>query len=330
MDTKEKRRGPQRVTGRPSPQKPVRRQRKLRDADVVYTPPKPFKRGKFLLHLATVAAVVVAVVLGMSIFFKVENVQVSGNKKYSAWEVSEASGIEMGSNLMTISRAQIGGSVISNLPYVDTVRVGINLPDTVNIEITELDVVYSVSDSAGNWWLMNTEGKIVEGVNEVAAKDYTQVLGLRLADPVVGQQAIADEPERPTIPLDVPEGETTEDGELVTEPVTEPVIEPGATEETLAVGITGAQRLETAMSVLQILSTNSISGLIDSVDVSELTAIELWYDERFQINMGDATRVDYKIEALKATVDQMESYERGQLDISFVNWPDKVGYTPFE
>ena len=328
MDTKEKRRGPQRVTGRPSPKAPVRKQRKLRDADVVYTPPKPFKRGKFLLHLATVAAVVVAVVLGMSIFFKVEKVEVSGNSKYSAWEVSEASGIEMGSNLMTISRAQIGGSVISNLPYVDTVRVGINLPDTVNIEITELDVVYSVSDSAGNWWLMNTDGKIVEGINEVAAKEYTQVLGLRLTDPVVGQQAVAQEPERPTIPLDIPEGETA--GEGMVEDVTEPVAETGIPEETLAVGVTGAERLQTAMSVLQILSTNSISGLIDSVDVSDLKAIELWYDERFQINLGDASRVDYKIEALKVTVDQMESYERGQLDISFVNWPDKVGYTPFE
>ena len=324
MDTKNKRKGPQRVTGRPAPKAPVRRQRKLRDSDVVYTPPKPFKRGRFLLHLATVAAVVLAVVLGMSIFFKVENVQVSGNRKYSAWEVSEASGIEMGSNLMTISRAQIGGSIISNLPYVDTVRVGINLPDTVNIEITELDVVYSIQDAEGNWWLMNTEGKIVEQVNGVTAEGYTQVLGVRLASPVIGQQAIAQEPELPTIPLDVPEGETT--GEDATEPMTVATVP----EETMAVGITGAARLQTAMSVLQVLSTNSISGQIDSVDVTTLSSIEMWYDdERFQIFMGDASRVDYKIEALKATINQMESYERGQLDISFMNWPDKVGYTPF-
>ena len=324
MDTKNKRRGPQRVTGRPAPQKPVRRQRKLRDSDVVYTPPKPFKRGRFLLHLATVAAVVLAIVLGMSIFFKVENVQVSGTKKYSAWEVSEASGIEMGSNLLTISRAQIGGSIISNLPYVDTVRVGINLPDTVNIEITELDVVYAIEDQDGNWWLMNTEGKIVEQVNGVAAESYTQVLGVRLASPVVGQQAVAQEPELPTIPLDVPEGETTE------EDATEPMTVATVPEETMAVGITGAARLQTAMSVLQVLSTNSISGQIDSVDVTTLSSIEMWYDdERFQIFMGDANRIDYKIEALKATIGQMESYERGQLDVSFVNWPDKVGYTPF-
>ena len=128
----------------------------------------------------------------------------------------------------------------------------------------------------------------------------------------------------PTIPLDVPEGETTE--EAATEPMTVATVP----EETMAVGITGAARLQTAMSVLQVLSTNSISGQIDSVDVTTLSSIEMWYDdERFQIFMGDANRIDYKIEALKATIGQMESYERGQLDVSFVNWPDKVGYTPF-
>ena len=324
METKDKRRGPSRVTGRQAPKKPVRRQRKLRDADVVYTPPKPFKRGRFLLHLATVAAVVLAMVLGMSIFFKVEKVQVSGNKKYSAWEVSEASDIEMGSNLLTISRAQIGGSIISNLPYVDTVRVGINLPDTVNIEITELEVVYAAEDAEGNWWLMNDQGKIVEKTNAISAKEYTRVLGVKLLDPQVGQQAVAQEPELPTIPLDVPEGETTE------EDATETMTVATVPEATMAVGVTGAERLQTAMSVLQVLSTNSISGQIDSVDVTNLTSIEMWYDdERFQIYMGDATRMDYKIEALKATIGQMESYERGQLDVSFMNWPDKVGYTPF-
>ena len=140
MDTKDRRKGP-----RPAPKtaphrrKPAKKERRLRDSDVIYTPPKPFKRGRFLLHLATVAAVVLAVVLGMSIFFKVETIKVSGCSKYSAWEVSEASGIEKGSNLMTLSRAQVSGSIMSRLPYVKTVRVGINLPDTVNIEIVERD-----------------------------------------------------------------------------------------------------------------------------------------------------------------------------------------------
>ena len=323
MDTKEKRRRSPSASGRtPVRKQPVRKERKQRDADVVYTPPKPFRRGRFLLRLATVVAVVLAVILGMSIFFKVETVEVSGCVKYTPWEISEASGIETGSNLLTLSRARISGSILSKLPYVDTVRVGIILPDTVNIEITELEVVYSIQDADGNWWLMNSDGKIVDQTNSVSAKEYTQVLGVRLQTPEVGQQAVAQETEQTTIPV-VDLEDTTPEGEETTEPTTDP------TAETIAVGVTGAERLQTVMSVLQQLSSNSITGQIDSVDVSSLYAIELWYDERFQINLGDATRLEYKISALKATIDKMESYESGNLDVSFENWADKVGYTPF-
>ena len=323
MDTKDKRKRPRPVMSTaPRKKQPVRKERKLRDSDVVYIPPKPFKRGRFLLHLATVAAVVLAVVFGMSIFFKVQTVTVSGCSKYTPWQVSEASGIETGSNLMTVSRAQISGSIISKLPYVDSVRVGIILPDTVKIEITELDVVYSIEDGEGYWWLMDHEGKIVEQINGVTAQEYTQVLGVRVADPVLGQQAVAKEAEMVTVPLVDPEAEEGESAETVetTLPVTQP---------TIAVGVTAAERLRTVLSVLEVLSVNSVSGKMDSVDVSSLTSIELWYDERFQINLGDTGQLEYKISALKATIDQMESYESGHLDLSFTNWPDKVGYTPF-
>ena len=300
----------------------VRKERKLRDSDVVYTPPKPFKRTRFLLHLATVVAVVMAVVLGMSIFFKVSTVKVSGCNTYSQWEVAEASGIEMGSNLMTLSRAQVSGSIISKLPYVDTVRVGIILPDTVNIVITELDVVYAIEDAEGVWWLMNDQGKIVEQTNGVSAKEYTQVLGVRIEAPQIGQQATAWEEGTTAIPVTEPE--ETREGEETTEPTSLPETTP-----TVTVGITSAERLRTALTVLQQLSTNSISGMVDSVDVKTLTAIELWYDERFQVNLGDTGQLEYKLGALKATIGQMESYESGHLDLSFKNWTDKVGYTPF-
>ena len=319
MATKDRRR-----TSAPVPvkrthsKKPVRKERRLRDADVVYTPPKPFQRSRFLLRLITVTAIVFAVVLGMSIFFKVENVKVSGGVKYSAWDVSEASGIEKGTNLMTISRAQISGNIISKLPYVATVRVGINLPDTVNIEITELEVVYAAEDSEGNWWLMNDQGKIVEKTNAITAKEYTRVLGLKLAEPQVGQQAVAKEENVQTI--QVTEGVEGEE--------TEPT-EPATTAPTIAVGVTGAERLRVVLTVLQQLSNNSISGQMDSVDVTSLTSIEMWYNERFQIDLGDTSRLDYKLLALEATINQMESYESGHLDVSFTNWPDKVGYTPF-
>lgn len=324
METKDRRTGPRPVPqSGPRKTQPSRKERKLRDADVIYTPPKTFKRSRFLLHLASVVAVVLAVVLGMSIFFKVENVTVSGCNKYTPWEVAEASGIETGSNLLTISRAQISGNIMAKLHYTDSVRVGIILPDTVNIEITEMDSVYSIEDAAGNWWLMNDEGKLVEQVNSVSAKDYTQILGVRIEPAQAGQQAVAYETGTATIPVTGPD-QDEEVGEETEEPTTLPENTP-----TIAVGITDAQRLQTALQVVRQLSNSSICDKVDSVDVSKLQTLELWYDERFQINLGDTARLDYKIGALKATIDKMEAYESGHLDLSFTNWPDKVGYTPF-
>jgi hypothetical protein len=204
--------------------------------------------------------------------------------------------------------------------------VGINLPDTVIIEITELDAVYAIEDAEGVWWLMNAEGRIVEQTNNVSAKNYTQLPGLKIQVPQVGDQAVAKEAELATIPIPMETGDGAEgeDTQEATEEMTHPV-----TAATVAVGITGADRLRTVMTVVEQLSTNSISGMVDSVDVTSLTSIELWYDERFQVNLGDTSRLEYKIGALKATIEQMESYESGHLDLSFTNWVDKVGYTPF-
>ena len=99
MQTKEKNRNGR--SGRP----PVKR-RKIRAEDpaIVYTPAKPFDRRKFLLRMATVVAVVLALVLGMSIFFKVADVTVAGAEKYSPWDVREASGIRDGENLLTLNK----------------------------------------------------------------------------------------------------------------------------------------------------------------------------------------------------------------------------------
>ena len=320
MDTKERRRQTKPSPARkPARRRPEKSERKLKDADVIYTPPKPFQRSRFILHLLTIVTVVIAIVFGMSVFFKVEKILVTGCNKYSAWEVSEASGVETGSNLMTISRSQIGGNIISKLPYVGKVRVGINLPDTVNIEITELDVVYAIEDENGEWWFMNDQGRIIEKTEKITADAYTQVLGVSIVTPQVGQQAVAKDAQTETIP--VTELATDEAGETVPGDV---IVPPAAMEGTVA-----AEKLATALTVLQELSTNSVSGDIDSVDVTSKTSIEIWYDERFQVNLGDLSQLSYKISALKATVNLMESYESGHLDLSFTNWPDKVGYTPF-
>ena len=281
--------------------------RKKPEAQIVYTPAKPFQRKKFLLRLLTVAAVVLALVFGLSIFFKVRHVEVSGVQKYNEWEIKEASGIADGDALLSLSEAKISARIRTHLPYVNTVRIGIKLPDTVKIEITELETVYAIEDSGTGWWLLNAEGKVVDKTSGAAAKGYTRILGVELADPVIGQQAVAFQPE------------TTEPSETDS---SEPVI-------TVAL-VQPAHQLEAAIAIVSALEDNGLIGRIETVDVSDPEALQMWYEDRFLVELGDIDRMDYKIRAIKSAVGQMNEYRSGQLDASFEIWQDRVGFTPFD
>lgn len=275
--------------------------------DVVYTQPGPFNRGRFLLHIATVIAVVLALLFGMSIFFKVKTVTVAGNNKYTAWDVREASGVQEGENLLTISEPKLSSNIRSRLPYVNKVRIGIKLPDTVRIEIEELDVVYAVESDDGSWWLIRSDGVIVEKTNAADAEQHTKITGVKITAGESGKAAVAANPP----------AETSPDG--VTSPAT----------------ALPSEQLNTVISVLQYLESNRIIGEIASLNVEDLTNIEMWYGDRFQVLLGDTTQLSYKIGLIKTAIDQhMQSYDSGVLDASLTIQPDpekeyQVIYTPF-
>ena len=293
-------------------EKKRKRAEQLKTPAVIYTQPMSFNSRRLAVQLTTILAVVLALVLGMSVFFRVEKIYVVGANVYSDWTVREWSGINTGDNLLTFGRTKASGKIIANLPYVKSARIGIKLPDTVIIEIEEEAVVYSIQDQDGVWWLMNSDGKVVEQTNAQTAATHTQVLGVTLYQPQPGEPGIATE--EVTAVTDET-GETTE------------------TTETVTALITGAQRLNAALQILQALELNDIVGDAASVDVSQLQDIILWYGTQYQVNLGAINNskynIAYKITYMKNAILQMSDYQTGILDVSFTTWPDQVGYTPF-
>lgn len=290
--------------------RPQRKKQRAPSVEVVYTQPDPFNRNRFLLRLLTVVAVVLALFLGMSVFFRVETVMVSGADKYTPWQIREASGIETGENLLGLNEAMIGGRIKTALPYVSRVRVGIKLPATVNIEVTEIAVTYAVESVRDGWWLVTADGKIMDPVDSVEADKYTQILGVRLESPISGGNAVVSEPKPPA--------ETTGQASTPEESVTE------------SVTISAAEQFRVSLDIVQYLEDNGILGTADSVDVSDLGNVIVWYGKRqYQIMLGDTTRLGYKIEMMKNTIDQLGEHYSGILDISFNLRPQEVVYTPF-
>ena len=274
---------------------------------VTYTQPAPFNLNKLLLQLAVVIAVVLAVVIGLSVFFKVDRVVVYGNEAYSAWTIQEASGIEKEENLLTIGRPRACGKIITALPYVKTARIGIKLPDTVNIYIEEFDVSYAVMDAGEGWWLITSTGKVAEQIDKAKSNSYTKITGIQIVGAVVGEQAVAYE-------VFEPEAETTDATE--------------ATEETPLIIVTANDRLKAALLILDSLEANEIVGEIASVDVTSIFNLELRYGQRYQVKLGDTSQMDKKISQMKQSVAQLNDYQTGILDVSYTTWPDGPFYTP--
>ena len=278
---------------------------------VVYTDPRPFNLNRLLIQLVAVLAIALAVTMGLSVFFKVETVMVYGNEAYSAWTVQEAAGLEGGENLLSFGRAKACGKIKTNLPYVKTVRIGITLPDTVNIYIEEHDVSYAIQTMDETWWLITSGGKVVEQIDGGTAGGHTKILGVYLDAPEPGQPAKALET------VQVSEEETA-DPQLATETTAPPVV------------TTGAGQLSAALEILTAMERNDIVGEVASVNVESLTNIVLWYGSRYQVNLGDTSEIQKKISYMSQAVAQLSEYQIGVLDVSFVTWPDQVGFTPAE
>lgn len=276
---------------------------------VIYTEPAAFSRNRLVVQLVTVVAVVLALTVGLSVFFKVQHIYVSGAKVYSESAITEVCGISKGDNLLTFSHARAAALIQANRPYVREVRFGIKLPDTVNIIIEEDEVVYAVKDETGQWWLMNSSGRVVTQGTSSTVANKTQILGVNLDNPVPNEHAVAMESAPAVTDTTDPSGETVA--------------------EITPVTTTGAQRLDAALEILKALEANDIVGSAASVDVSRIDDIVLWYGTRYQVNLGDSTRLEYKIACMNSVIAQMSEYQSGVLDCSFTIWEKQVGYTPF-
>ena len=275
--------------------------------EVTYTMPKPLSRGRFLMRLLSVGAVVAAVVLCLSLFFRVEEVVVSGADKYTPWMIKEASGITDGDSLLSVSDARVSGNIISALPYVKEVRVGIKLPGTVHIEITELETTYAIEANDSSWWLITSDGRVVERIQTTAAAAYTRIYGVQANAPKEDQIIQAAE--------EVPETETPDEstGDGVALPT--------------AAKITGAMRLDAVITILTALEDNGVIGQIASIDVSNLNDITMEYGQRLHVVLGTAENLPHKVQYMALAIAQIEEYQTGELDVSF-KYSDKVLVNP--
>lgn len=141
------------------------------------------RRFGVLYKLLTLVVVCAAAVLALTLFFKVESVEVTGNSRYSAQEIQDACGVSLGDNLYLLSKPDMVQRLHQQLPYIDEVRITRRLPNTLCVQVTEFSTVYAV-EQEGTVWLLTSGGKIVETAAERG--DTPLIDGCELLAPSLG------------------------------------------------------------------------------------------------------------------------------------------------
>jgi cell division protein FtsQ len=158
------------------------------------------RRNKHGKLYAPVAFLIIcfAIVFSMSVFFRVSDIRVEGNMRYSAEEIMDAAGIEKGSNLFFINRFTSVSRIFSQLPYIESAGIMRELPGRVVITVEESCALAYVAVES-DFWLIDGSCKILEKVNAADTSGCIRVEGLTPIAPSVGGVVSPGEEETPKV-----------------------------------------------------------------------------------------------------------------------------------
>ena len=154
-----------------------------------------WNRGGFPTWAKMLVAVAVVLLFSL-VFFRVRTFEVSGNVRYSADEVAEASGITKGDILIAVNKTRTASRLLVKLPYIEEVRVYKEMPGTVRFEISECTAVTAAKSEFSTYWLMTKDGKLLEEVDsreDSKLSGIPVIEGISLTLPTLGKQAEFDD-----------------------------------------------------------------------------------------------------------------------------------------
>ena len=253
------------------------------------------KRGRrrfgLLFKLLCGAALVAAATLGATVFFQVETIAVVGNSRYTAQEVIDASGVQIGDNLFQMNKNQISQQILQRLPYVGEVSPQRGLPSTLTIQVTEISAAAQVEvyqdDSA------QAEPAAEDGSGDSGEGDSSQTEGEELP-------TLADQPWLISTSGKLLEVAPEGSGALSVTGLT--VLAPQAG-TMLAVPQEQQSRLATLKELLSALEAAGELDQVSSIDLTHSTWVGMRYRENFDARLPLGEDMAHSLAVLSAAVE---------------------------
>ena len=169
-------------TAKKQPEKPAKKVEKRK-------PLSPTQRKIIrILSYGAIAAVVliVGVVLSLTVLFKTQVYEVTGNTRYPEEDIIETCGISKGENIFLAPKGPAEKRLVKNFPYIEEADVSSSIPDTIRIAVIEAVEGYLVKVSDKEYLVISTKGRILNQTDNPGEYDLPIFIGPKLQSGEVG------------------------------------------------------------------------------------------------------------------------------------------------
>ena len=107
----------------------------------------------------------VGITLSLTVFFPIKKIVVSGSKIYSAEEIIQYSGIDVGDNIFTVSGKNAEKALKEAKPYVESVEIKRDLPGTLKIIVKDAEE-FACYNVKGRYYTVSSSGWVLKETAE--------------------------------------------------------------------------------------------------------------------------------------------------------------------
>lgn len=273
-----------------------RRQRRVTQAEVL----RRRNRRRALGVLGVLAVLVLGAFVSVNLLFKVTAFRIENFDRstpantgiYTEDEIIAALGIEQNSNLFGFSTAEKTQRLQAQFPYLEEVRVDVQLPGTVVVKVRPATERFACMYSGG-WVVLSDARKILRS-------ELSQPEGLTL------------------LSCSLPADFTPEVGQTLTPQTYNSLLE-GDTAATPEAARPTAE--ETLTQLCALLESEGLTDGVTAIDVMDQSKLSFTYQGRIVVTLGNANRLDYKVRLAAAALLDPEkgllASDRGTLDVSY-------------
>lgn len=152
---------------------------------------KKIHRKRKIKRIAVLAVLALAILcagiaLVLTVFFRIDTIQIKGERLYGDKEIIAYSGVEIGDNLFMISEKKINESLSSNMPYIKSITIERKMPDTLIINVVSAKASAAIPYGDG-YVIIDADGKILDNNAPKVPENTPSVSGLKVTEPVEGQ-----------------------------------------------------------------------------------------------------------------------------------------------